>query len=151
MGQDSDRGRHYWRRETTIRQRQRVTVIMDKVELSSPRAEMRDVQALPGLSIEGRSARPTPPGIRQPVLLLSLNPHWQTRSHPLPAVSVQRRGAHPPSRGPSYRGGILGDRSQQGKTHTISSVSNHSCALNRSRMKFYQHFSSPLQPTHMPM
>jgi hypothetical protein len=42
-------GRHYWRREgATIRQRQCVTVIMDEVELVSPRAEMRDVQALPG-------------------------------------------------------------------------------------------------------
>src|SRR5438128_2526064 len=48
-------GRHYWRREgTTIRQRQRVTMIMDEVELVGPRTEMRDVQALPGLWIEGR-------------------------------------------------------------------------------------------------
>src|SRR5262249_61673238 len=54
-GRTAIEGCHHWcRKGATIRQRQRITVIVDEVELVSLRAEMRDMQALPGLWIEGR-------------------------------------------------------------------------------------------------
>ena len=110
-----------------MRQRQRSTMIVDEVELVSPRAEMRDVSELSQVRRSRTGLRPAA-GLRQPVAAYRIEIHSGKQCH-IHSCHYQS-GAE--ERNLSFTRTIipgwdtLGDRSQQGQDSINAFRSNDS-------------------------